>query len=144
MSEITSMAALKKWNEDVMSEFRANGGKVAQFANAPMIIMHAIGAKSGKVYETPLVYKPDGDRMLVIASKAGAPTHPAWYHNLLANPRIDVEVGTDRFTVEVTELKGEERDSKFAEIKALMPNFAVYETKAAPRLIPLLALTRVE
>ncbi len=134
---------MNDWNRQVMDEFRANGGKVAQFGDAPMVILHTIGAKSGEVRETPLVCYVDGDRLVVFASKAGAPNNPAWYHNLVANPEIDLEYGTEKFKVRVTELTGAERDELYAKQVALMPQFGEYETKAGDRVIPVLALARV-
>lgn len=134
---------MSDWNRQVMDEFRANGGKVAQFGDAPMVILHTIGAKSGEVRETPLVCYVDGDRLVVFASKAGAPNNPAWYHNLVANPEIDIEYGTEQFKVRVTELTGAERDELYAKQVALMPQFGEYETKAGNRVIPVLAFTRV-
>jgi len=81
--------AMTEFNQKVIEEFRGNGGKVGgAFAGAPMIIVTHTGAKSGKVHTTPLVYTMDGDRFVIIASKGGAPEHPAWYHNLLANPVV--------------------------------------------------------
>ena len=134
---------MSDWNTQVITEFRANGGKVAQFGDAPLVILHAIGANSGAVYETPLVALLDGERMVLFASKAGAAKHPGWHHNLKANPRIDVEFGTERFEVDVTEIYGEDRDRCFADQVALMPQFGEYVTKAAPRVIPVLAMSRV-
>ena len=93
---------MSDWNDGVIAEFRANGGKVGgYFEGAPMILLHHIGARSGTVRVTPLVYFPQDDgSMLVVASKGGAPTNPDWYHNVLANPRFEVEVGTETFTVD--------------------------------------------
>ena len=95
------------WNDGVIEEFRANDGKVGgYFAGAPMILIHHVGAKSGTERVSPLVYLPDGDDMVIAATKGGAPTNPDWYHNLRANPRITVEVGTDSFPVEAVEETG--------------------------------------
>jgi deazaflavin-dependent oxidoreductase (nitroreductase family) len=89
-------AAMKQFNENLIKEFRANGGKAVNgpFVNAPLMLLTTTGAKSGKPFTTPLVYTKDGARMVIIASKGGFPTHPAWYHNLKANPTVTVEVGT--------------------------------------------------
>jgi deazaflavin-dependent oxidoreductase (nitroreductase family) len=130
------------WNKQVMEEFRANGGKVAQFGDAPLVILHIVGAKSGEVREKPLVCYVDGERLVVFASKAGAPQNPAWYHNLVANPEIDIEYGSDRYQVRVTELAGSERDDYFAKQVAVMPQFGEYAEKAGNRVIPVLALDR--
>ncbi len=136
------MLSVNDWNRQVMEEFRANGGKVAQFGDAPLVILHTVGAKTGEVREKPLVCYLDGDRFIVFASKAGAPNNPAWYHNLKANPQIDVEYGTETFKVAVTELTGDERSELYAKQVALMPQFGEYEEKAGDRVIPVLALTR--
>ena len=86
------------WNDGIIEEFRANDGKVGgYFAGAPMILIHHVGARSGTERVSPLVYLPDGDDMVIAATKGGAPTNPDWCHNLRANPRITVEVGTDSF-----------------------------------------------
>ena len=100
------------WNQKIIDEFRSNVGKVGgYFAGAPMILIHHIGARSGTERVNPLVYLPDGDDMIIAATKGGAPTNPDWYHNLKAHPRITVEVGTAAFRVEATEATGDERNS---------------------------------
>ena len=143
MSDQPDFSNINDWNRQVIEEFRANGGKVGgQFEGAPMILVHHFGAKSGTERVSPMVYFPDGDRLLIIASKAGAPTNPDWYHNLKAHPRVDVEVGTETFPVTVEELSGAERDEKWARVTAAMPGFAEYQKKTT-RTIPVLALTRV-
>lgn len=136
---------MNEWNDHnakIIEEFRANGGVVGgPFEGRPMILVHHVGAKTGTIRVAPLVYLPDGDRMIIIASKGGAPTNPDWYHNLKANPVVDVEVGTEKFTVRATELHGEERAQAWARVVERMPFFAEYERKTT-RLIPVLALTR--
>jgi deazaflavin-dependent oxidoreductase (nitroreductase family) len=131
------------WNEKIIEEFRANEGRVGgPFEGAPMILIHHIGARSGTERVTPLVYFPEDDgRMVVIASKAGAPTNPDWYHNLRANPEIDVEVGTETFPVRVTEAQGAEREGIWARAVAAMPGFGEYQEKTT-RTIPVLVLER--
>lgn len=133
---------MSDWNTQIMTEFRANGGKVEQFGDAPMIILSTIGAKSGELREIPLVCLPDNNRFIVFASKAGAPTNPDWAYNIRANPSIDVEVGTEKFAANITEITGAERDELFAKQAALMPQFAEYETKAGDRVIPVFAVGR--
>jgi deazaflavin-dependent oxidoreductase (nitroreductase family) len=131
------------WNKNVIKEFRENGGKVGgMFEGRSMIIVHTVGAKSGTVRETPLVYLPEGERIFVFASKGGAPENPAWYHNLVANPRVKVEVGTESFEVNARVLTGAERDEYFAKQVAVMPSFADYEANTT-RVIPVLELERV-
>ena len=131
-------------NQKIIEEFRANGGKVGgPFEGSPMILVHHVGARSGAERVTPLVTFPQDDgRYVIIASKAGAPTNPDWYHNLKAHPEVDVEVGTETFPVEVVELEGAERDSVWSAVKAASPGFAEYERKTT-RTIPVLQLTRV-
>jgi deazaflavin-dependent oxidoreductase (nitroreductase family) len=139
---MTESGGANDWNARVIAEFRANDGKVGgQFAGAPMILVHHFGAKSGVERVNPMVWFPDGDRMLIIASAAGSPKNPDWYHNLKAHPRVPVEVGTDTFPVVVEELPPAERDEKWAAITAVMPGFADYQAKVS-RVIPVLALTR--
>jgi deazaflavin-dependent oxidoreductase (nitroreductase family) len=131
------------WNEKIIEEFRANEGRVGgPFEGAPMILIHHIGARSGTERVTPLVYFPQDDgQMVIIASKAGAPTNPDWYHNLKANPKIDVEVGTETFPVEVGEVVGEKRDEIWSRVVDAMPGFGEYQVKT-DRKIPVLVLQR--
>ena len=102
------------WNQQIIAEFRANGGKVESFGDAPMVILHSTGAKSGVERENPLVALVEGDDMYLFASKAGAPTNPDWYHNLKADPKAEIEYGTERFAVEAVEITGTERDEVYA------------------------------
>lgn len=133
---------MKDWNRQVIDEFHANGGKVGgPFEGAPLLLLTTTGAKSGKKFTTPLMYLPDGDRMLIFASKGGAPTNPAWYHNLVAHPNATVEVGTDTFDVTAAVVTGEERDRLYAEQSRRYPNFAEYQEKTGRR-IPVVALKR--
>jgi len=134
--------SIKSFNAQVIEEFRANGGKVAMFGDAPMVILNTIGAKSGQVRPTPLVALLDDTGMYVFASKAGAPTNPAWYHNLVANPEITVEHGAESFDALVEELPEEEGQAKLAAQAALMPQFAEYVESAAPRVIPAFRVSR--
>ena len=137
------MTDMNDWNAQIIAEFRANGGKVAQFGDAPLVILNTIGAKSGQVRETPLVALIQDDGMYVFASKAGAPAHPDWYHNLKANPEITVEYGTESFEARLTELPEEEGQEKLQAQAALMPQFAEYVESAAPRVIPAFAIERI-
>jgi deazaflavin-dependent oxidoreductase (nitroreductase family) len=133
-----------EFNKKVIAEFRSNGGQVGgQFAGAPMIIITHTGARSGKTYISPLVYSKDGDRFVIIASKAGAPRNPSWYHNLLAHPDVTVEIGTEKFKARASEAKGAERDRLFAAQAKLMPQFNEYQKKTNRR-IPVLVLERVK
>jgi deazaflavin-dependent oxidoreductase (nitroreductase family) len=134
---------MSDWNRQVIEEFRANGGKVAQFGDAPLVILHTIGAKSGQVREIPLVTLLDDDGMTVFASRGGSPVHPDWYHNLLATPRIDVEHLSERFVADVVELPADVAAAKLAAQAVLMPQFGEYVKSAAPRVIPAFAIRRV-
>jgi deazaflavin-dependent oxidoreductase (nitroreductase family) len=137
------------FNARVIREFQENDGKVGPpFEGAPMVLLHHVGAKSGTVRTSPLVYFEDGDRYLVVASAAGAPSHPAWYHNLKAHPRIAVDLataeGVRELTVEASELTGDERDTVWERIKTAAPGFGDYEKKTeGVRTIPVFALTPV-
>lgn len=133
----------KTLNQDVVSEFRANGGKVAQFGDLPVVILHTIGARSGKVREVPLIVIREGEEMLLFGTAAGASAHPDWYFNLRATPRIEIEFGTERFTADVIELSKDDARQK-AEIQAAsVPQFAAYVESAAPRTIPVFSIARV-
>lgn len=139
------MPDVNDWNASIISEFRANGGKVGgRFAGAPMVLITTKGARTGKLRTNPLVCLPEGDRLVVFASKAGAPTNPDWYHNLRANPEVTVEYGTERFTARAVITEGAERDRLFAEQVRRFPTFAEYEAKTKDkRIIPVIALERV-
>lgn len=132
------------FNQSVINEFRANDGRVGGgFEGAPMILVHHIGARSGTARVTPLVYQPVGDDFAVFASKAGAPTDPAWFRNLMAHPETEVEVGSETIPVRAKVLEGAERDRLFERQKQLMPGFAEYEDKARGiRIIPVVLLER--
>ncbi|MGH8919222.1 MAG: nitroreductase family deazaflavin-dependent oxidoreductase [Actinomycetes bacterium] len=135
------MTDANDWNTRIIEEFRANGGKVGgQFAGAPIILVHHLGRRSGVERVNPLVYLPVEGGYAVFASKAGAPTHPDWYRNLVAHPATTVEVGDQTTPVVAREATGDERQRIFARQKELMPGFAEYETSAAPRLIPVVVL----
>jgi deazaflavin-dependent oxidoreductase (nitroreductase family) len=130
------------FNKGVIEEFRANGGRVGgPFDGAPLLLLTSIGAKSGTSRTTPLMYLPDGERIVIFASKAGAPTNPAWYHNLLANRSATVEVGSDSFDVNVSVAAGEERERLFNQQSQVMPQFADYAQKTT-RQIPVVVLER--
>ena len=133
---------MSSWNEQVIAEFRSTGGKVAQFGDSPLVILHTIGAKSGELREIPLVALVEGDTLYVFASKAGSPSHPDWYFNLKATPTITVEYGTATYTANVVELPAAEAAAKLAAQAALMPQFAEYVKSAAPRVIPAFSITR--
>jgi deazaflavin-dependent oxidoreductase (nitroreductase family) len=137
------MTDMVELNNNVIAEFRANGGKVGgMFEGAPIILVHHIGAKSGVERIAPLVYLAADDRLFIFGSKGGADDNPAWYHNLVANPKVTVEIGTETFAVTATVLTGAERDEYFAKQAAKAPNFGEYQQKTT-RIIPVIELTRV-
>lgn len=130
------------FNAKIIEEFRANDGKVGPpFVGAPMLLLHSTGAKSGQERVNPMVFQPVGDSWAVFASKAGAPTNPDWYHNLVAHPQATIELGTETVPVTARVLEGEERDRVWSAQKQLMPGFADYE-KATTRTIPVVVLDR--
>ncbi|MDN3295653.1 nitroreductase/quinone reductase family protein [Streptomyces ficellus] len=131
-------------NQPIIEEFRANHGRVGGwFEGARLVLLTTTGARSGQPHTTPVGYYPDGDgRILVIASAAGAPKHPAWYHNLLANPRVTVESGVFTYEADATVLKGEERDRAFARAVEADSRWADYQARTS-RVIPVVALTEV-
>ena len=130
------------WNQKIIEEFRANEGKVGgYFEGAHMILIHHMGARSGTERVNPLTYLPDGDDIIIAATKGGAPKNPDWYYNLKQRPRVSVEVGATTFPVEATEVTGEERDELWRRLVELRPGFATYETKTS-RVFPMFRLTR--
>jgi deazaflavin-dependent oxidoreductase (nitroreductase family) len=135
------MADGEDFNAKNIAEFRANHGRVGgQFEGAPLLILHTKGARTGEERISPMMYLADDGRYLVFASKAGADTHPAWYHNLLAHPDdVRIEVGDDLLDVHAVELHGAERDEKYAEQARRYPGFAEYERRTT-RVIPVVAL----
>ena len=137
------MSDRQDWNKKIIEEFRANQGKVGgMFEGMPILLLHHTGARSGKVRVNPLAYQANGNRLVVFASKGGAPTNPDWYHNLKANPRATVEVGTETRDVRARVAEGEEREKIWSRQKEIMPGFADYETKTT-RKIPVVILEPV-
>ena len=133
---------MKTFNEKLIAEFRTNDGKVGgMFEGAPLAILTMTGAKSGQPREIPIVMDHDGDRIVVIASKGGAPANPDWYHNLAANPEVTVELGTETYRGRATEETGAERDRLYAQVAAKMPNFAEYQ-RNTDRVIPVFTIER--
>ncbi len=129
------------WNQKIIDEFRSNNGKVGgRFENSTLLILHTIGAKSGKERVNPVAYVKDGDQLVIIASKGGAPDNPDWYYNLRANPRVTVEVGTDKFQAQAEQVSEPERSRLYQKMVDMMPGFAEYEQKT-DRVIPVIKLT---
>jgi deazaflavin-dependent oxidoreductase (nitroreductase family) len=132
--------ATNEFNQNVIDEFRANGGKVGgPFEGAAMILVHHKGAKSGTERVTPLVYRRSDDAYVIFGSKAGAPNDPHWLLNLRANPRTKVEVGTETIDVVAREAEGDERNQLWESQKTDAPQFAEYEAKT-DRTIPVIVL----
>ena len=129
------------FNAAVIEEFRAKGGKAGgMFEGMPLLLLHNVGARSGREFVTPLVYLADGDRYVIFSSKGGAPVNPGWYHNLKAGPHVSIEVGTDTLDAVAVEATGEERDRLYGIQEAQQPQFAEYATKTE-RQIPVIVLT---
>jgi deazaflavin-dependent oxidoreductase (nitroreductase family) len=131
-----------EWNQKIVDEFRANEGRVGgPFDGAPILVLHTTGRKSGERRINPMMYLEDEGRLFVFASKAGAPTHPDWFHNLVATPHVTVELGTETFTAHARAVEGAERDRVYAMQAELRPNFAEYQEKTT-RVIPVVELIR--
>jgi deazaflavin-dependent oxidoreductase (nitroreductase family) len=136
------MTEMTDFNSTVIEEFRANDGKVGgQLEAMPLLLLNTIGAKSGLSRTNPLAYLADGERLVLIASYAGSPTHPPWYHNLVANPEVGVEVGSEKFQANATIADEPERTRLYDEMAAAMPVFSEYQRKTT-RVIPVVILTR--
>ncbi|ORV89553.1 nitroreductase family deazaflavin-dependent oxidoreductase [Mycolicibacterium iranicum] len=135
-------AAFDEMNRTVIDEFRANGGKAGGiFEGKPLVLLHHIGAKSGTERIAPLVYLPDNGRVYIFASKGGADTNPDWYHNLVANPEVTVEIGTETYPATARVLEGAERDEVYARQVDAEPQFGEYQAKTE-RVIPVVELVR--
>jgi len=133
---------MNDFNTPIIEEFRANAGKVGgNFGGAPILLLHSTGAKSGKERVNPMMYRKAGDDIAVFASKAGAPTNPDWYHNLVAHPEATAEIGTDTVSMVARVTKGDERTEIWEAQKKEFPGFADYETKTT-REIPVVILKR--
>lgn len=129
------------FNAQIIEEFHANDGRVGgMFEGSTLLLLHHTGAKSGTSRINPLAYQPDGDRYVIFASKAGAPTNPDWYYNLKAHPDVKIEVGADTIDALATEATGEERDRLFRAQVERVPQFGEYEQKT-DRVIPVIVLT---
>ncbi len=134
------MGSPNSYNGTVIENYRANRGKVE--GGMSLLLLTTTGAKSGQPRTTPVAYSTDGDRLIVVASKGGAPTNPDWYFNLLANPIVTVELGAERFQAHAQVAEGEERDRLYQRHAELMPGFADYQQKTT-RQIPVIILERM-
>jgi deazaflavin-dependent oxidoreductase (nitroreductase family) len=131
------------FNAGVIAEFRANGGVVERFGGLPLVIVHTVGARSGKLREVPLIPVYEGGRMLLFGTAQGATTDPAWCFDLRADPSVDIELGTERFPAEVTELPASEAASIIERRAGSTPQLADYVARAAPRPIPVFTIDPV-
>ena len=136
---------MSDFNSGIIDEFRANGGAVNRFGT-DLVLLHSTGAKSGAERIHPVLALRDGDDWLIAASKAGAPEHPAWFHNLVAHPDAEIEVpdlrgGIETVPVQATTLADAERDAAWARFIERSPGFAQYEERAAGRRIPVVRLS---
>lgn len=128
------------WNEKIIKEFRENNGQVGgQFAGSPLLLLHTVGARSGQPRLNPVMYQKLDHGYAVFASKAGAPSHPDWYHNLRAHPQVKAEIGTDTFDLVARVAAGDERERIWSAQKEAFPGFAEYEAKT-DRTIPVVVL----
>ena len=133
---------MQDFNKSIIDEFRANNGVVGgQFAGAPLLLLTTTGAKSGLSRVNPLAYLADKNRHVIIASYSGGPTNPPWYHNLIANPEVYIEVGSDSFSAKAEVVSEPERSELYKKIADAMPAFAEYQAKTT-RVIPVIALVR--
>ena len=141
---MSTTAEYADFTQKLIAEFRANEGKVSldPFKGSALLLLTTTGAKTGLARTTPVAYARDGEHYTVIASKGGAPTHPAWYLNLVANPIVTVEVGAETFKASASVPAGAERRRLYDAQAALMPGFAEYE-KGTEREIPVVVLQRI-
>lgn len=136
--------SFQDFNKKLIADLRANKGKPTSgpFVGRPVLILSTTGAKSGAARSTPLVYGRDGERYIIIASMGGAPTNPSWFHNLVANPIVTVEVEGEAFKARATVAPEPERRRLYDKQAAKNPGFAEYEKKTT-RTIPVVTLERV-
>src|ERR1700720_2248921 len=121
---VANPGAMDKLNRAVIEEFRASQGKVGgAMKEMPIVLITMTGAKTGRMLTRPLCYSRDGDRIVIIASYGGAPKNPPWYHNLVKNPVVTVEVGTEKLKARATQVYSAERDRLFEAQSKLMPFF---------------------
>ena len=136
------MSDTNDWNAQIIEEFRANEGQVPSFGGVPILLLHSTGAKTGKERVHPLTYRPVGDDLAIFASKAGAPSHPDWFHNIVANPEVTYEIGTETRRARARVTSDDERNRIWEQQKAEVPDFAGYEAKT-DREIPVVILETI-
>ena len=131
------------FDQEIIDQFRANNGRLltGPLAGRTLLLLTTTGARTGRSLTKPLGFTRDGEHYIVIASKAGAPTNPAWFHNLVANPRVTVEVGGERFEAQASVAQGDERERLHAQQAAQIPVFAEYQRRTT-RQIPVVVLER--
>ena len=135
---------MSEWNRKIIDEFRANAGKVGGvFEGWDLLLLHHTGARTGRERVSPLAYQPVESGYAIFASKGGAPTNPAWFHNLVAHPETKVEVGDEIVTVTARVVEGEERERIWTKQKQRHPQFADYEEKTSREEIPVVVLDRL-
>ena len=137
---------MSNMNQKIIEEFRANGGVVGgYFKGQTVLLLHTTGAKSGLERVNPVVTFRDDDRYVIVASKGGAETHPDWYHNLVANPNVTVEIGTETFKAQAAITEEPERTELYSKIEATNPAFTKYKAKTKGiRVIPVITLNRID
>ena len=137
------MTTRNERNRPIIEEFRSNGGRVGgNFEGRPVLLLGTTGARTGLPRLNPLMYLADGERWLIFATKGGNPKHPDWYHNLVADPAVTIEVGTETIEARAEVIAGEERDRLYAIQAERYPQFAEYERRTT-RIIPVIAISRV-
>jgi deazaflavin-dependent oxidoreductase (nitroreductase family) len=144
MSGPDRRAEYAAWTAALIEDLRANGGRISSgpFAGRNVLLLTTTGAKSGLPRLVPLAYTRDGDRYVIVASKGGAPTHPAWYLNLVANPIVTVELGPEKFQARAVVAEDAERDRLYAQHAATYPGFNEYQARTSRR-IPVVLLERL-
>lgn len=132
---------MNDFNASIIKEFRANEGVVGgPFEGATLLLLHTTGAKSGEERINPLMYFKDGDRYVIVASKAGADSHPDWYYNVKANPDVSIEVGTEQLVAQATVAPEPERTQLYEKMESFSRGFTEYKNKTS-RVIPVVTLT---
>ena len=140
---MTEQTDLQAFHAQRVAEFRANGGKLnPPLDTVPLLVLTTIGAKSGQPHATPMSYTTDGERIVVVAAAGGAPNHPDWYHNLVANPEVTIEVRGETFRARATVVSELERSRLFTQHAAQRPNFVAFQQRTT-RQLPVVVLERV-
>ncbi len=136
---------MSDFNSNLIAQIRATKGQLPDgpFAGRQVLVLTTTGAKSGEKRETPLVFTRDGDDIVIVASMGGAPSHPAWFHNIVANPRVTIEVDGDRIVADARIAEGDERRRLYDQHAATHDSFTEYEAKTGGRVIPVVVLRRV-